>query len=210
MMKSLVFGALALAFPALALTGCVNVLPKAQPASPRFTIAPVEFQSDAAPAVDWTLIVEDPQASRVYDSTKIALVREPQRIEFYADGEWADRPPRLIQSALIRSFENTGRILGVGDRTTRSIGDFALQTDIRRLEADVSSGEAKAVFSVYARLVNNRGKVIAAKLFTREGDAESDRGPAVAKAIDVAAQGVIADIVAWAFENAQKAASPKS
>jgi len=186
---------------ALALTACVNVLPKAPPASPRFLISAVEGQAPAAPQVEWTLVVEDPQASRVYDSTKIALAQEPGRIEFYANGEWADRAPRLFQSALVRSFENTGRILGVGDRIAQPVGDYMLQTDIRRMEADIRNGDAIATFSIYARLVNNRGKVLAGRLFTSEKKAETNTGPAVAKALDESARAAMIEIVAWTFES---------
>lgn len=186
---------------ALALSACVNVLPKAPPASPRFLISAVESQVSAEAPVEWTLVVEDPQASRVYDHTKIALAQEPGRIEFYANGEWADRGPRLFQSALVRSFENTGRILGVGDRVAQPVGDYALQTDIRRMEANVEGGDATAVFHVYVRLVNNRGKVIAGRLFEGEKKAASNSGPAVARALDEAARAAIADIVVWTFES---------
>ncbi|NWG70640.1 MAG: membrane integrity-associated transporter subunit PqiC [Parvularculaceae bacterium] len=186
---------------ALALSACVNVLPKAPPASPRFLISAVDAAEAPASSVDWSLVVEDPQASRVFDHTKIALAREPGRVEFYADGEWADRAPRLFQSSLVRSFENTGRILGVGDRIAQPVGDYALQTDIRRMEADIRGGQAHAVFSVYVRLVNSRGKVVAGRLFQAEEEAQENSGPAVARALDIAAGAVIADILAWTFEN---------
>jgi len=197
-------------FAALALAACVNVLPKAPPASPRFLISAVESEAPAGAQVDWTLVIEDPQASRVYDNTKIALAQERGRIEFYANGEWADRAPRLFQSALVRSFENTGRILGVGDRIAQPIGDYALQTDIRRMEADIRDGEATAVFSVYVRLVNARGKVLAGRLFVSEEKAESNSGPAVAKALDEAARAAVSDILVWTFENgaAARATAP--
>ena len=190
----------ALLLATLALSACVSVLPKAAPASPRFTIAAVEDAAASGAPVEWTLVIEDPQASRVYDNTRIALAREPGRIEFYASGEWADRAPRLVQSALIRSFENTGRILGVGDRTSQPVADFAVQTDIRRMEATLDGGKAKATFAVYARLVNARGKVLAARLFTAEEPAAGDDGPSAARALDKAAQRAMAEIVAWAFE----------
>jgi cholesterol transport system auxiliary component len=192
----------------LALVACVNVLPKAGPASPRFQISAINAEGVAAAPVDWTLVVEDPQASRVYDNTKIALAQEPGRIEFYANGEWADRAPRLFQSALIRSFENSGRILGVGDRVTQPLGDYFLQTDIRRMEADVAGGNAKAVFSVYARLVNGRGKVVAGKLFSAEKETGANSGPAAAKAMNEAVQAAMTEILAWTFEMGEKARAP--
>lgn len=199
-----------IALIALMAPGCVNVLPKAAPASPRFLIAAVEYDAPSGAPVAWSLTVEDPQATRVYDNARIALAREPGRVEFYAGAEWADRAPLLFQAALVRSFENTGRILGVGDRTAQPVSDFALQTDIRRMEADLDSAKASAVFSVYARLVDNRGKVIAGRLFKAEEPAAADTGPGVAKALDKAAGAAMTEMVEWAFAEAEKARVSKT
>jgi cholesterol transport system auxiliary component len=193
---------IACAAAALLLGACVNVLPKAAPASPRFLISSVSFEADAAP-VDWSLTVDDPQATRIYDNTRIALAREPGRIEFYADGEWGDRAPRLFQAALIRSFENTGRILGVGDRISQPASAYALQADIRRMEADGMAGGPKAVFSVYVRLADRSGKVVAAKLFETEIAAAADSGPAVARALDAAVGESLREIVGWTFASVE-------
>jgi cholesterol transport system auxiliary component len=187
---------------ALAASGCVNVLPKAGPASPRFTLTPIEAVAPGSP-VAWSLIVEDPQATRVYDNTKVALAREPGRIEFFADAEWADRAPRLVQTALIRSFENSGRILGVGDRTSLPVGDFALQTDIRAMEARLGPDGARAEVSIYARIVTSRGKVIAGRLFSSRRNVSGDLGPAAARALDEAVGAALADLLPWTFEQAE-------
>jgi cholesterol transport system auxiliary component len=196
------------AWPALA--GCVSVLPKADPASPRYLVAAAQFPEESGAPVSWSLTVEDPQATRVYDNAKIALAREAGRVEFFADGEWADRGPRLFQAALIRSFENTGRILAVGDRTMQPVGDFALQTDIRKMEADFSGAKPRAVFSVYGRLVGSRGKALAARLF----EAEAEIGPGgtkdVARALDQAIGETLKEMVEWSLLEAETARAKAS
>lgn len=189
----------------IALAGCVNVLPQARPAAPRYLIEPVK-QAATGEAVTWSLAVDDPLATRAYDSPKIAAMREPGRLEFLGNGEWADRAPRLLQTAIIRSFENSGRILGVGDRTTLVSPTYILQTDIRNLEADYLSGAPQARIAVFARLVNGRGKVVAAKLFERRADAEGVTPADLARAFDAAAGRVIGEVLAWTFEEGEKAA----
>jgi cholesterol transport system auxiliary component len=191
-------------FALIALSGCVNVLPQARPAAPRYLMEPVKVASEA-PAVAWSLAIDDPIATRAYDSPKIAAVREAGRLEFLGNGEWADRAPRLLQTAIIRSFENSGRILGVGDRTTLVAPTFVLHTDIRNLEADYLSGKPEARIAVYARLVNGRGKTLAARLFERRAEAGEGMPADLAKAFDAAAGGVIADLMAWTFEEGEKA-----
>lgn len=187
-----------------ALGGCVNVLPQARPAAPRYLLEPVKAESDG-PVVSWSLAIEDPIATRAYDSPKIAAVREAGRVEFLGNGEWADRAPRLVQTAIIRSFENTGRILGVGDRTALVSATYVLQTDIRNLEADYLSGKPEARVTVFARLLNGRGKVLAARLFERRAGAGAGSPADLARAFDTASGAVIADLMSWTFEEGEKA-----
>lgn len=196
---------LAAALFAFSAGGCVNVLPKAAPPSPRFLISPAVFDAGGAEPVSWSLIVDDPQATRIYDNTKIALAREPGRVEFYADGEWGDRAPRLFHAALIRSFENTGRILGVGDRISQPAGGYSLHADIRRMEADSMAGGPKAVLSVYVRISDRNGKVVAGRLFESEKAASADTGPAVARALDGAVGEALREIIDWTFASIEAA-----
>lgn len=189
----------------LCLAGCVSVLPKAAPASARYLIEPVVYPGPPEQPVKWSLIVEDPNSTRVYDTTKMALVREPGRVEFYASGEWADRAPRLVQTALIRSYENSGRILGVGDRISLPGGTFALQTDIRAMHADYSAGKPAAAFKVFARLTNSRGEVISVRLFEQKVEAQNDTVPDVAAAFDKAVTVALGEIVDWSIGEADKA-----
>lgn len=189
----------------LVLGGCVSVLPEAAPAAPRYLIEPVAYQeAPATQPVQWSLIVEDPVASRVYDTTKMALVREPGRVEFYANGEWADRAPRLVQTALIRSYENSGRIMSVGDRISLPGGNYALQTDIRAMHADYSEGSPAAKLSIFARVANARGHVVAARLFEQRIAAESESVPSIAAAFDKAVTNALGEIVDWSIEEAEK------
>ena len=190
---------------ALALAGCVSVLPEAEPPAPRYLLAPAEFDVESEKRAAWSLAVEDPAATRAYDTTKIALARAPGRIEYYANGEWADRAPRLLLSALVRSFENSGRILGVGDLAAAPASDFVLRTDIRAMHADYGSGSPVATISVYAKLTDGRGRVYAARLFERSAPVERDAVAQVASTFDQVVGELLTDMVDWTFAEAEAA-----
>lgn len=189
---------------ALALSACVSVLPEAPPPSARYTIGDVMVETAAAP-VSWTLGVEEPDATLAYNSAKIALSRAPGRIEYYAGGEWVDRAPRLFGVALVRSFENTGAIKGVGSRLTLPVSTFVLQTDIRRL--GVVQGDARrAEVAVFARLTNGRSAIHASRLFTASQAVSADTPAAAAAALDAALSAIQREIVAWTLEEAGRVA----
>jgi len=180
-------------------TACVSILPEAAPAKPRFHIAAAEGGALAGEPLPFSLVVDDPRATRVYDSVRIAVSAAPGRIEYLPGAEWADRAPRLFQTAMVQTFEDAGRILAVGDRVAIPVADLVLQTDIRRLEVDVEGADA-AVVSVYARLSNGKGTVYAARKFDARVSAASTKPDAVYSAFDMAFDQVITEIVAWTFD----------
>jgi len=190
--------------------GCVSLLPETAPPKPRYHIGAIDAGSLQGPSVDWSLVVADPRTTRIYDSVRIAVSTAPGKIEYFAGGEWADRAPRLFQTALIQTFENSGRILAVGDRAALSVGDVVLQMDIRALYLDVRSGDPVSSVTVYTRLTDGKGSIYAARLFGVSEPARSESADDVVAAMNTALSGVIMDIVAWTYDEGEKAVRAKS
>ena len=199
-----------LAASALLLSACVSVLPEAAPPSARYQVTDIAFDgSDRAP-VSWSLGVEEPEATLAFNSAKIALSREPARIEYYAGGEWVDRAPRLFGAALVRSFENTGAVKGVGNRVTLPVSTYVLQTDIRALTITHQGGKMSADAIVFARLTNGRSVVHASRLFSASRSLSADTAGAAATALNAGLDQIQREIVEWTFEQAAAAESAKS
>ncbi|MFN3959176.1 MAG: ABC-type transport auxiliary lipoprotein family protein [Parvularculaceae bacterium] len=192
-------------FSALALPACVSVLPDAAPASARYVVSDVTVAAPAATPAAFTLGVEEPEATLAYNTAKIAIARAPGRIEYYAGGEWVDRAPRLFGVALVRSFENTGAIKGVGSRLTLPVSTYVLQTDIRRLGVAQAGADRRAEVAVFARLTNGRSRIHASKLFEASAPLGADTPAAAAAALDAALSAIQRDIVPWTLEEAAKA-----
>lgn len=192
---------------ALAASGCVSLLPETEPAQPRYTITAIDGDRLAGAPVDWSLLVDEPSAPRAYDAPKLAVSRTPGRIEYFTGGEWAGRVPRLFQTALIQSFEDSGRILSVGDAAAVPIADYTLQTDVRKIELDVADGGPQAAVEIYARFLSGRGRILAARRFSANEPTPGMGGDEVARAFDAAFDAVLADIGIWAFERGEAAAA---
>jgi len=193
---------------ALSLSACVSVLPDAAPASARYIVSDVQIETGAAP-VAWTLGVEEPDATLAYNSAKIALTRAPGRIEYYAGGEWVDRAPRLFGVALVRSFENSGAIRGVGSRLSLPVSTYILQTDIRQLGVVQQGGERRAEIAIFARLTNGRSAIHASRLFTASEPVSADNPAAAAAALNTGLSAIQKDLVAWTIEAADSATSTR-
>ena len=197
MMKS--FSTALIAPLMLLASGCVSVLPDAAPAKPRFHIVAADASGLSGEALDFSLVIDEPRATRVYDSVRIAVASAPGRIEYLAGAEWADRAPRLFQTALIQTFEDAGRIIAVGDRSSLPVADFVLQTDLRRMELAVADGHA-ADISIYARLTNGKGTIFATRKFDARIRAKSTSADDVYAAFSDGFDEIIAALVDWAYE----------
>ena len=188
---------------ALVLSACVSVLPDAPPPVPRFDVADVT--PPAGTPVSWSLAIEDPIATRAIDSAQIARVRSGELYEYYADGQWVDRAPRLVHAATVRSFQNSGRILAVGSRTSQPFVNFILQTDIRSFEADATSGALLARAEIFAQLTDRRGRILAAKLFEVKTPLNSDNADQVTSALNRSMGQLLPDLVDWTLEQGEQA-----
>jgi len=71
----------------------------------QFTLTPVTDFPHGLPPVKWSLVVDEPTAARQIDTSRIALMNGPFRVEYYADVEWTDTAPAMVQLLLMQSFQ---------------------------------------------------------------------------------------------------------
>lgn len=199
-----------IAVVSMLLASCVSVLPEAAPPSARYLVTDIDADGETLAPVSWTLGVDEPEATLAYNTAKIALSREPARIEYYAGGEWVDRAPRLFGAALVQSFENTGAIRGVGSRVTLPVSTYVLQTDIRKLTIMHRGREKSADAVVFARLTNGRSVIYASKLFSASEPVAADAAGAAATALNTGLEKIQRDLVEWTIAEAEKASAEKS
>ena len=140
------------------------------------------------------LAVAEPVATLPVDSDRIVIRTGPEAVAYLSGAQWAERLPRLVQSRLIGSFENSRSLRNVARPGISA--DNNLLTDIRRFEVDVTMGEAVAELSV--KLVSDRGgRIRAARIFTCRTPAPS-KGPAlIAAALDAALGNCMKQVVMW-------------
>ena len=185
-------------------SGCVSLLPETSPPKPRYHLSAGDSDVLAGEPVNWSLVIDDPRTTRIYDSVRIAVSTAPGKVEYFAGAEWADRAPRLTQSAILQTFENSGRILSVGDRTTQPVGDVILHIDIRALELDVRNGNPTSRVVLFARLTDGKGTVHAARRFDASVAARSEGADDVVAAINNAFSQITVDLARWTMDEGEK------
>ena len=139
-------------------------------------------------------IVNEPVAVLPADSDRIVIRTGPESVAYLAGAQWADRLPKLLQARLVQTFENAHLLRSVGRPGLTS--DFAVASEIRRFEVDVTTGQA--VVEVSAKLVaDGSGRIVAAKIFSASMPSPASGPPAMAAALDAAMGDVLRQIVGW-------------
>ncbi len=139
------------------LPGAANDPPKLYILTPKNT-----FPSDL-PEVDWQLTVALPIADAALNTARIALRQNPISLEYYARANWVDTAPQMIQTLLVESFENTGKIVSIGRQSVTLRADYSLLTDLREFQAEyLGEGPPRVRVRLNAKLVRIPQRTIVA------------------------------------------------
>jgi cholesterol transport system auxiliary component len=124
---------------AASLAGC-GLVPDVNKPLTLYTLNPKLALKEQPAGVAWQLVVAEPAAERDIDTTRIALSRKANLIEYFADGNWSDTAPNVVQAKLIEAFEATNAIVAVGRDAAGLKPDYILQSDLRDFQAEYTEG----------------------------------------------------------------------
>src|SRR5262249_36759285 len=128
-----------------------------------------------------------------------ALQKSSTSVDYFAGAAWTERAPSLVQSLLVESFENTGKIAAIDRESLALRADFVLGLDLRDFTAIYAGAAVPTVrVRIGFKLVKLPEKQIVG-LHTASADAAATQNsvPAVVEAFNTALHQVIGDAVAW-------------
>lgn len=144
-----------------------------------------------------TLAVARPTTVQAFDSDRIIVKDSSGALSFVGGAQWADTIPALVQTRLIQTFENAGRIAAVASPDQRVTPTAQLLTDIRSF--NIEAGTGTAVVEITAKIVGDTsGKIQRARLFTARVPAGAVDGAGATQALNAALSQVLIEIVRWA------------
>ena len=185
------------------LAGCVSLLPGGGNAAPRYSLNAVTYEDKPIDPIDVRLIIEDPVTEEALDSSAIAISTRALQYQYFTTGEWADRAPRLFALVMQRSFQNSGQVKNVGDRTTQTIADYILISDLRGFNM-VSDGSDLSVHIVYhLRLTRPNGETVAAREFSVIKPTGSRSLSTAMQIFDQSLQSLMTNSIDWVAEAIQ-------
>lgn len=202
--KTFLTAVLSLSVAAL-VSGCAgNILPGAANDPPNlYVLTPKNTFSNGLPKVDWQLTIALPVADAALNSARIALRQNPISLEYYARANWVDTAPRMIQTLLVESFENSKSIVSIGRQSVTLRADYSLLTDLREFQAEyIGAGPPRIRIRLNAKMVRMPQRtILATQTFEFVEPAASSDLEAVVSAFDVALGKTLKRIVEWSLKS---------
>ena len=164
-----------------------------------YTLTPVKDFPPNLTKTSAQLLIEAPSAPGGLDSERIALKKSATSVDYFAGAAWTDRAPIVVQSLLVESFENTGKISAIDRESLALRADFVLEPDLRDFTAIYAGTDLPTVrVRIALKLVKLPDKQIVG-LHTAAADTPATQNsvPAVVDAFNTALHQVIGDAVAW-------------
>jgi cholesterol transport system auxiliary component len=187
----------------LGLAGCSGLFGGSSPPH-LYRVTPKSTYPSNLPHPSVQLLIDLPLTPAGLDTARIALTRSAVSIDYFADAEWTDRVPLLVQTALLQSFENSRTITAIDRESVGLRADFILKPEIRHFEAvyDSANGRPEVWVEINVRLVNPSDReVVAQTSFEQRRRASANDVPSIVIALDDALGAVIKDIVVWTVTN---------
>lgn len=166
-----------------------------------YEVSPKSTYDGALPTVTAQLVVEEPTAASSVNTDRIAVKPNAFQVQYFPQARWVDRAPLMVQTRLVESFENTGRVASVGRQAIGLSSDFTLVTELREFQAE-APGEEDGPLHVHVQLNMKivrepQGLIIASQSFSRETQAASIEMLDVVRAFDAALGQAMRDAVEW-------------
>jgi cholesterol transport system auxiliary component len=166
----------------------------------------VQVTPDPAwPLVGWQLEVTKPTAARVVDSPRIAVRPAPGELQVYKGATWSQPSTDLIETTVLRGFEDSGKIASVARAGSGIRADYKLVMDLRRFESDYAGAATpSATIELTAKLMHaSEQRIVASRTFLEVRPANGTEVVQVTAAFDQALEKLTRDVVGWTLASGE-------
>jgi cholesterol transport system auxiliary component len=173
---------MAVGIAVLSLCACGSLSTPAAPSAAYYTLGkagsvkePVTTVSAPLSSSAPTLIINPPHAAAGFDSPRIIYLRQPFKLEYFANSEWVEPPARMLGPLLVTAIESSAAFRAVVLTPGAASGDLRLDTMIVRLQHEFQSQPSQIRFALRATLVDDKTRrVLAWREFEAVAPASSE------------------------------------
>ncbi len=211
-MKSIFRTGALLAAALLTQTACapLQTLTAATEPTDLYDLTPKSTFASDLPQVRRQIVVDEPTAVNYVNTDRIPVKNGPFKVEYFPVARWVDRAPRLVQTLMVESIENTGVVSAVGQEAIGLTSDFTLVTDLREFQAiatpDERGGSSDTPVEVHVQLNikiirEPEGLIVGSESFGQRVRASSNEMQDVVAAFDEALGKAMRGAVEWTIRS---------
>jgi cholesterol transport system auxiliary component len=173
------------------LGACSAILPQRPPAI--YDLKPPEAISSSS-RTQAQILIPVPSALRALSTERIAARPSAQEYAYLPGATWSDVLPRLVQTRLLETFQNTGRVHAAALPGQGLMIDYQVIVDVRAFELTGAGG----LVDLNVTVMNDKtGRVVASREFRDLVPVAGAANPAVVAALNTAMDRVFGEIVRW-------------
>lgn len=184
--------------------GCgLGVLSDARAPTDLYLLTPKSTFDPNLPRLRQQIVVTEPTATAAVSNDRITVQPSALEVRFLPEARWVDRAPLIVQSLLIESYENSGKVDAVGSSAIGLRADYLVVPDIREFQAILPTGSEEgaplqANVRLNLKIVNDEfDRIIASRSIERIRVSASDDPNDIVAAFDDALGSVMKEAVEW-------------
>ena len=142
------------------------------------------------------LAIVEPTATARLQTQRFLFASDEEPHEEFADAQWSDSLPALVQAKLLQSFENYDIAHAPVRADPADTAGRRLVTDLRKFE--ISAGpEPKATIALSARIIDGAGQVKAARIIEKSAPIDGLAPGKASSAFNRAFDELARDLIVW-------------
>lgn len=164
------------------------------------------IQADPSwPAASWSLSLAHNSEPRMMDSGRIVVSPVAGELQVYRGAGWVRAPGEMVEDAVLRTLEDSGKIPAVARQGSGIAADYRLWLEVRQFKADYAGNPLPtAVIEVNAKLLHLQdAAIIGNRTFRQEQPATSADVTQVADAFALALGAIGHDLAGWTLQTGQ-------
>ena len=201
MKLNLLFGGkLIIAVGLVVLSACVGPQGKLQESAHYLLKSSLPVKPGYSPSAP-TLLVSPMRAHPGFDTPRMAYMRDPNQLAYYANNRWVEAPARMLTPLVTQAMEASSAFGAVVQAPGTVHAALRLDTELINLTQDFSVKPSRMQLGLRAQLVDaNTQTIRASRTFVMQASASSEDAHGGVEAVNRILPDILSQLSEWAVQ----------
>jgi cholesterol transport system auxiliary component len=146
------------------------------------------------------LVIEVPTSGGALDTDRIMIRPGPYQAQYLPEARWTDSAPVMLQTLMVRAFEDTNALRYVGRRPLGGSGDYVVVSELTDFQAELGpdgTGVTTRVRLTVRLVRESDAAILASRTFQRTAAAASTETLDVVASFNAATSAILQEVTGW-------------